>query len=153
MKPGSKTTSDVGFGHGFPAKGLCSAPKLPVAFPKRAAARNKPNMGPVSGNLAVKLGSHGSREGFMLCTVFTCGGLYNITLPGDAPIAGQSRSHKIQSRSNVGHRCCFCFEFRRLISCKQEGSDVAWRARAHWWNSSNRCPIAVQLWSNRGLGR
>ena len=35
--------------------------------------------------------------------------------PNCRPIAIQSRSHKFQSRSNVGHRCCFCFTFRRSL--------------------------------------
>ena len=57
--------------------------------------------------------------------------------PSRRPIAIQSRSHRVQSRSNVGHRCRFCFKFRRLISSaglplynwKKEGSDVAQMGR------------------------
>ena len=62
--------------------------------------------------------------------------------PNRRPIAVQSRSLRFQSRSHVGHRCCFCFSFRCL------GSDVARMGRASLvklvQSPSNRRPTAVQ---------
>ena len=81
-----------------------------------------------------------------------------LTSPNRRPIAIQSQSHKFQSRSNVGHRCCFCFTFGRLISSaglppSMPGSRKLGWAGTHWWNSCNRRPIAVQSRSSRGIRR
>ena len=85
------------------------------------------------------------------CTKLLCLG----PPPNRRPIAIQSRSHRFQSRSNVGHRCCFCFAFRCLISsaaflhpCLETGRKC--RSSDGQGLTGETRPIAVQSRSNRG---
>ena len=83
-----------------------------------------------------------------------CGGCRKVTLFGDPPIAGQSRSNRGPAGSNRGATLGIArFEFRRLISSaglpaynwKQEGGDVARMGRGSLvelvQSPSNRGPI------------
>ena len=60
--------------------------------------------------------ANGQLSKFWPAIIGGCTNYFAWGTPNRRPIAIQSRSHRVQLRSNVGHRCCFCIKFRCLIS-------------------------------------